>query len=133
LTFITHRVITSNDRSNFIKNLHNREPASEWIADSKNSSIGPVLHAKIQRLQEDDLQSLIERKIVIPIKGVHGLYELRHRGPPGWRLAFYPDLLIDRYVLLYGFRKTQDAQKSDITAACKLAIEYIEGKGSKNE
>jgi len=110
----------------YYKNLHGKEPAKEWIEDSKNGNISAAIHGRIQQLQEDDLQSLIDRDIVVPIKCLKGLYELKRRGPPGWRLAFYHDSRVDKYFLLYGFRKTKDSQKSDIKAACKLALEYIE-------
>jgi putative component of toxin-antitoxin plasmid stabilization module len=107
------------------------QPAKEWIDSPKNSSIRPSVDAKIQRLEIDELQSLINRKIVVPIKpdkrgnNIPGLYELRYVSSPGWRIPFYHDRSIDTYVLLCGFRKTKDVQKKDIDNARSLAYEYL--------
>ena len=116
---------------------NNSQPAKEWIDSPKNSSIRASIEARILRLETEDIQSLIERKVVIPIKpdnkknNILGLYELRYVSSPGWRIAFYHDISIDTYVLLCGFRKTQDVQKRDINYARSLAYEYIEQRDER--
>ena len=119
-------------RAIYYEDERGRKPAKEWVNDVKNASIKPIIRKRIETLEEGQLDSLIEREIVEIIRckaNIKGLYELKHKRPTGWRLAFYHDKSNDKYVLLCGFRKQKDSQKGDIALACKFAMDYIENKG----
>jgi len=116
----------------YYKDVHGRKPAREWIEDVTNASIKSSIRSRLDTLIEYDIDSLINRDIVEIIKckpKIKGLYELKHKRPGGWRLAFYHDKDIDKYILLCGFRKQKDSQKRDIALACKLAMDYLRNKG----
>lgn len=104
-----------------------KQPAQEWINDTRNANLQPSIDARIQKLNDEGLV-LVNTEILKPIKGDdNDLYELRHQGKgKKWRIAVYYDRKKNVFVLLCGWRKTQEKQESYIERARRLLHEYLD-------
>ncbi|OGO19968.1 MAG: hypothetical protein A2Z15_06465 [Chloroflexi bacterium RBG_16_50_11] len=102
-----------------------RQPAVKF-RDEQPANIRAEIDAKIRKLQENGVDILLKTSMVKWL-GPKALYELRNR-QLGWRIAFYVDKLINKYILLYGWKKQRDSQPSDVKQARVLLDEYLCGR-----
>ncbi len=104
-----------------------RQPAAKWIRDQDNS-IKPSIDVRIEKLDKEGLL-LKDTKMLVHIKGKDSdFYELKCISKK-WRIATYYDRKQDIFVLLWGWRRTQPKQESEIEKARTLLHEYLECKG----
>lgn len=108
-------------------------PAREWIENLDNSLVDSV-DARLESLKREGMV-LLGTKMMEVIRArrakdrIHGFYELKHTGKK-WRLAVYHDMKENKFVLLRGWRKSQQRQEGDIDAARNLLLEYLSTKGA---
>lgn len=118
----------------YYKRPNGRQPAKKWIDDQDNS-IRPSIDTRLEQLEKEETNLLIDNGMLVPVtpkrkgeKFIPGFYELKHKGKK-WRIATYHDLKRDRYVLLCGWRKTQQIQEWDVDKARTLLLEYLSTEG----
>ena len=58
---------------------------------------------------------------------IQGLYELRNERKK-WRIAVYHDQTVDKFILLYGWRKNEQRQPANILYAQTMQEEYVTRK-----
>ena len=112
-----------------------RQPAKEWI-DNQDNSITPSIHARIQALRMEGI--LLPDSMLVPIREIRrsrgrssiipGFYELKDRGKK-WRIATYHDLKKNMFLLFWGWRKTRESPKREISRAISLLEEYLSTEG----
>jgi putative component of toxin-antitoxin plasmid stabilization module len=111
------------ERVEYYTRPNGRQPAAEWIDDQDNS-IRPSIDTRINRLDKEGLS--LSKEMLGPIKGEDSnLYELKHKGKK-WRIATYYNYKRDVFILLCGWRKTQQKQPRDIARARRLLHEYLD-------
>ena len=114
----------------YYKENRGTEPVADWIDDPSNANIRIGILARITDLRDHGPKlNPLKLTPLIP-KGkkqerIQGFYELKHRSK-GWRIALYHDLDYDCFVLLNGFRKSQQAR--GIPRAYTLVREYLARK-----
>jgi hypothetical protein len=114
-------------RVDYYTKSNGRQPAKDWI-ESQDNSIRPSIDARIDMLKREGPQLPETMLVLITPRGkgekfIPGFYELKHRGKK-WRIATYHDRGKNKFVLLCGWRKSQDIQEWDIDKARKLLDEY---------
>ncbi len=117
----------------YYKRPTGREPAREWVNSKNNASIRPSFYVRQHQLETENIQDLIDRNILEPIKGkgrttppIPGFYELKNKTYK-WRMAVYHDKKRNTVVLLHGWRKESHNQDAEIDKARTLLLEYLQG------
>jgi len=114
----------------YYKDNRGTEPVADWIGDPSNANIRIGIFARITDLRDYGPNlNPIKLPPIVPRgkkrERINGFYELKHRSK-GWRIACYHDLDYDWFVLLNGFRKSQQAR--GIRRAYTLVHEYLARK-----
>jgi hypothetical protein len=101
------------------------QPAAAWL-DGLDKRLRAGIMDKIQSLEEHGLV-LLSTKMLKPVKGEHGLYELR---AGQCRVVAYYDRGKggDKFVLMNGFLKKKRRERGKIDEARSLLYEYLSGK-----
>ncbi len=108
-------------------------PVREFINDPHFGNIKNNMKTAIAALQFNGLDLMgTERMSFIGDRDdggprIQGLYELRNEGKK-WRIAVYHDQTIDKFILLYGWRKNEQRQPVDILYAQRIQEEYVTRK-----
>ena len=106
-----------------------RKPAKEWI-EAQDIRIQASIDDMKDKLQREDIDILVANRMLVPIREkpggriVPGFYELTKHD---WRVAVYYDKKRDLFVMMCGWLKKKDLQKSDVDKAIKLLQEYLAG------
>ena len=106
-----------------------RKPAKEWI-EVQDSRIQASIDDMKGKLKSEDIDVLVANRMLVPIREnpggrvVPGFYELKKYG---WRVAVYYDKKRDSFVMMCGWLKKKDLQKSDVDKAITLLQEYLDG------
>ena len=106
-----------------------RKPAKEWI-EAQDIRIQASIDDMKDKLQREDIDILVANRMLVPIREkpggriVPGFYELTKHD---WRVAVYYDKKRDLFVMMCGWLKKKDLQKSDVDKAINLLQEYLAG------
>lgn len=107
------------------------KPLTEW-RDSQPKELRADVDARIRRLREEGIETLIYTKMLDRIAGSDkDLYELRGVALK-WRIAFYFDRPLNTFVLLHGWRKQKAKHKRDIDQARRFLHEYLASRGRQD-
>lgn len=101
------------------------QPARDWLFYSLDKGLRAGIMAKIQYLEEHGLV-LLGTKMLKPVKGEHGLYELK--SGQCRVIVYYDTRKGHEFVLLNGFLKTRGRERQKIDEARSLLYEYLSGK-----
>ena len=117
----------------YYRDERGNSPAREFIDDPHNGSIKNNMETTIVALQINGLDLMgTERMSFIGDRDdggprIQGLYELRNEKKK-WRIAVYHDQTVDKFILLYGWRKNEQRQPANILYAQTMQEEYVTRK-----
>jgi hypothetical protein len=110
-----------------------RCPIKKWIDQLVDYALEASVRKRIELLETEDPELLVDDGILVPviskskkIKNIPGFYELKDRGKK-WRIAVYHDLEKGVFVLLHGWRRSEDTD-NELAIARTLLDEYKRGR-----